>query len=408
MKKTLDQLLSEDGASSLAGRTVAVRVDFNVPLSDDRITDTIRIDRALPTLERLSEARCRTVLLSHLGRPDGAPDPQFSLRPVADYLSDCGLFPARFCPQPSGSDVDAAVADLSDGDVLLLENTRFVEGETANDPALGQAWAAWADHFVTDAFGTAHRAHASTHALPAAVRAKGGSAVAGYLMERELRYLGTALTTPVRPFVAVLGGAKITGKIDVIESLLPKADALLIGGAMANTFFAALGLETGTSLLEADKTELARDLLERGGTKLVLPVDVVCAERITPGAEARVADRSRVEATEAIGDVGPGTRALFREHVMGAGTVVWNGPMGVFEMAPFAAGTIAMAQAAADASKAGTTVIVGGGDSAAAAEAAGVAEEITHISTGGGASLEFLAGRALPGVEILSEAVAEV
>ena len=403
MKKTIDHLLADAGGS-LAGQTIAVRVDFNVPVSDGEIGDTIRVDRSLETLKRLSEAGARSVLLSHLGRPGGRSDPRFSLKPVADYLASVAPGSVHFCPEPSGPAVDEAVGAMGDGDILLLENTRFLPGETDNDPELGRSWAAWADHFLTDAFGTAHRAHASTHALPEAVRARGGSAVAGCLMERELRFLGQALSDPDRPFVAVLGGAKISGKIDVIEALLPKADALLIGGAMANTFFAALGLETGTSLVEPDRVDMARDLLERAGPKLVLPVDVVCGDRIDPDARTQVRERSQVPADEAVGDVGPDTRTLFRDKILAARTVIWNGPMGVFEMAPFAEGTLAVAQGAAEASRQGTTVIVGGGDSAAAAELAGVADDLTHISTGGGASLEFLAGRPLPGVEVLSEA----
>ena len=403
MKKTIDQLLDEAGGT-LAGRTVAVRVDFNVPISEGKVTDSIRVDRSLPTLNRLCEAGARCVLLSHLGRPGGAPDPEFSLAPVAQYLSSVAPGPVHFCDQTAGNGVREAVGALGNGEILLLENTRFVPGETDNDSQLGRSWASWADHFLTDAFGTAHRAHASTHALPEAVRAAGGQAVTGYLMERELRFLGGALTDPERPFVAVLGGAKISGKIDVIEALLPKADALLIGGAMANTFFAALGLEIGASLVEPDRTEMARELLERAGPKLVLPVDVVCADGIAPDASTRVRERSSVEPGEAIGDVGPDTCALFRDRILGAKTVLWNGPMGVFEMAPFAEGTMALARAAAEASRKGVTVVVGGGDSAAAAEAAGVADDITHISTGGGASLEFLAGRNLPGVDVLTEA----
>ena len=403
MKKTLDHFLGRDDSLATPGRTVAVRVDFNVPLSGATITDPTRIDRALPTLERLSGAGLRTVLLSHLGRPKGGPDPQYSLEPVAGYLESLGRFPVGFCSTAVGQEASDAVASLSQGDVLLLENTRFYPGETANDPALAGEWAAWADDFVTDAFGTAHRAHASTDALPRAVRAKGGVACAGLLMERELEFLGGALSDPPRPFVAVLGGAKISGKIDVIEALLPNTDALLVGGAMANTFFSAMGLETGDSLVEPDKVELARDLLERGASRLVLPVDCVVADRIAADAETRVVERSQVSRHESIGDVGPATRELFRTHLLEAATVVWNGPMGVFEMAPFSGGTVAVAEAAAEASDGGTTVIVGGGDSAAAADAAGVAERITHISTGGGASLEFLAGRTLPGVEALSD-----
>lgn len=406
MKKTLDHLLAPDGPFE-PGATVAVRVDFNVPLSGDSITDPTRIDRSMPTLERLADRGARIVLLSHLGRPDGAPDPEYSLAPVARYLTTLDRFPVRFCTATAGPDAADAVASVDPGSALLLENTRFLPGETANDADLGADWAVWTDHYVTDAFGTAHRAHASTDALPRAVREKGGWAVGGLLMERELRFLGNALTEPERPFVAILGGAKISGKIDVIESLLPRTDALLIGGAMANTFFQALGLETGTSLVEPDRVEVARDLLDRGGSSLVLPVDCVVADRIAPDAQPRNAARAEVRPDESIGDIGPGTRDLFRSRLLEAATVVWNGPMGVFEMPPFADGTFAVAEAAAEASDRGSTVIVGGGDSAAAAEAAGVADRITHISTGGGASLEYLAGRSLPGVDVLSDGGAD-
>ncbi|MGI9628826.1 MAG: phosphoglycerate kinase [Longimicrobiales bacterium] len=399
MKKSVNDLLNNVSS----GTTVSVRADFNVPISGALVVDPVRIDRALPTLEKLSAAGVRTVILSHLGRPGGTEDPQFSLGPVATYLATQGNFPVKSASSAVGEDARAAVAALNDGDVLLLENTRFLPGETQNDPSLGAEWASWSDHFVNDAFGTAHRAHASTDALPRAVRAKGGLAVAGLLLELELQYLGKALSDPDRPFVGVLGGAKISGKIDVIEALLPITDSLLIGGAMANTFFRALGLETGNSLVEPDKVELAKDLLDRAGSGLVLPVDCRIGTSIDPGAETTVVDRSDVPENQSIGDIGPTTEALFGERIREAETVVWNGPMGVFEMDNFAGGTFALAEAAAGAADEGTTVIIGGGDSGAAAEAAGVANRITHISTGGGASLEFLAGRPLPGVEALSD-----
>ncbi|RMH14078.1 MAG: phosphoglycerate kinase [Gemmatimonadetes bacterium] len=309
-----------------------------------------------------------------------------------------------FCPETVGPEADARRGALGPGGVLLLENTRFHPQETANDPEWARALAGGARVFVNDAFGAAHRAHASTVGVADAVRRAGGRAAAGYLMERELRFLGEALADPARPFVAVLGGAKISGKIDVVEALLPRVDRLLIGGAMANTFLLALGLDVGASLVEADRVPLAAELMERAGERLLIPVDARVAERIEARAPVRTVARDAVPADGRIADIGPETAALYAAEVEAAGTVLWNGPMGVFEVEGFDEGTRAVAEAAARAAQRGATVVVGGGDSAAAAEAAGVAERLTHVSTGGGASLEFLAGRPLPGVEALSEA----
>lgn len=389
--------------TDLSGRTVVVRADLNVPLDGDVITDDQRIRASLPTLRLLREAGARTVLLSHLGRPKGAPDPRYTLRPVATRLGELLGGPVTFVTEPAGEAARAAVAAMADGDVVLLENTRFLAGDTDNDPGLAASWAALGDLFVNDAFGAAHRAHASTSGLAEAMKARGGAAVAGLLMARELRYLGSALHRPERPFVAILGGAKISGKIDVIDALLPRVDRLLIGGAMANTFLRALGLETGASLVEEDRIDMAREILERAGERLLLPVDCVVATEISEAAATRVVDRSAVGPDDRIGDVGPSTVALYGRELAQARTIVWNGPMGVFEMPPFARGTLGVANAVADACDAGATGVLGGGDSAAAAEEAGVVERLSHVSTGGGASLEFLAGAVLPGVAALDE-----
>ena len=399
MEQTLDDL----GAQVLSGTAVALRADFNVPLDGVRVADPGRIERTIPTIDHLVAAGAKVVILSHLGRPGGRVRAGLTLEPVAGYLKDRLAAPVRFLPCTLGAAVRDAVGGMSAGSVLLLENTRFLPGETANDPALADDWAMWADHFVMDAFGTAHRAHASTDGLPRAVRAKGGQAVAGKLVERELAVLGAALAAPRRPFVAVLGGAKVSGKIDVIKGLLPRVDALLVGGAMANTFFRAMGLETGASLVEAEKTGVALRLLESAGARLVLPVDCVVAPAIEAGADTRAVDRSGIRSGDMVGDIGPMTVRLFAGYLAEAATVVWNGPMGVFEIDGFAQGTRGVAQAAAGAADRDATVIVGGGDSAAAAHAAGVAARISHISTGGGAALDLLAGKELPGVAALSE-----
>lgn len=400
MRKTT---LSDLVTTELTGRTVLVRADLNVPLDGDRITDQTRVTASLPTLEYLVEAGARVVLLSHLGRPKGKPLPEFSLAPVARRLDELLAGNVAFIGESTGPAVTDAVRRLADGDVVLLENTRFLAGETTNDEALAAQWAELADLFVNDAFGAAHRAHASTAGLAAAVRARGGQAVAGLLMAKELQFLGAALDDPERPFVAILGGAKISGKIDVIEALLSRVDRLLIGGAMANTFFRALGLEIGASLVEEDRVDVARETLRRAGDKILLPVDCVVADEIAATASVEVVPRNAVQAHHRIADVGPATRELFAREIAGARTVVWNGPMGVFELEPFAAGTVALAEAAATACDGGATVVLGGGDSAAAAAQAGVTNRLTHVSTGGGASLEFLAGADLPGVSSLSD-----
>jgi phosphoglycerate kinase len=400
-KRTLAQLTDGD----LEGKTVLVRADLNVPLSDaGEVTDDTRIRATVPTLRKLVEAGARVVLFSHLGRPKGGPDPRYSIRPVLPVLSELARAPVAFCDVPAGDAVARKVKAVRTGEILLLENTRFLAGDEGNDPALAKSWAELADIFVNDAFGAAHRAHASTAGVALAVRERGGLAVSGLLMERELKFLSEALEEPERPFVAILGGAKISGKIDVIQALLPRADRLLVGGAMANTFFRALGLEVGASLIEEDRVVLARDTLEQAGDKLMLPVDCVVAPELKEGAVTRDAPRDGVVPGERIGDIGPASREVFAREIARARTVVWNGPMGVFETKPFDAGTVAMAHAVATATDRGALTVVGGGDSVSAVEAAGVAERITHISTGGGASLELLAGEELPGVTALSDA----
>ncbi len=395
--------LSDLADADLRGRRVLVRVDYNVPLSAEGLaSDTTRVDATLPTLERLRAAGARTILVSHLGRPDGAPDPAGSLAPVAALLAErLGVPVPLLAEAPDGNALLDRVEGLTDGDVALMENIRFHSGETRNDPALGAALGRLGEIFVGDAFGVAHRAHASNVGAAQAIRDRGGRAVAGLLMERELLFLRKAIQAPERPFVAVMGGAKISGKIDLIEAILPLVDRILIGGAMANTFFRALGLETGRSLVEEDRVEMARGLMERAGDTLLLPVDAVVAEEIEAGADVREVDRTDVEPRDRIGDIGPLSRAIFGKAILDARTVLWNGPMGVFELPPFAEGTLHMAGAIAEATDRGSTTVVGGGDSAAAAEAAGVTDRMSHISTGGGASLDLLAGKPLPGVEVL-------
>ncbi len=395
--------LADVPASALAAGLTVVRFDLNAPLEDGQVSDDTRLRAVVPTLETLRDAGARSVLLSHLGRPEGRAVAELSLRPVAERLSELTAAPVTFVPAVSGPEVERAAREVGPGEALLLENTRFLPGETANDPELAASWASLGSVYVNDAFGAAHRAHASTEGVARAVRADGGVAVAGPLMERELRFLGRVMTEPERPFVAVLGGAKISGKIDVVEALLERVDRLVIGGAMANTFFLALGLETGGSLVEDDRVELARDLLERAGDRLMLPIDVRVADALTESATVIEVERSRVGSDDVIGDIGPMSLGMFAEVLAGARTVVWNGPMGVFEMKNFAAGTVELAEHVAQATSAGALTVVGGGDSAAAVREAGVYDRISHVSTGGGASLEFLAGERLPGVEALSD-----
>jgi phosphoglycerate kinase len=380
------------------GARVFVRVDYNVPLEGATITDDTRIRASLPTLEALRKQGARLVLASHLGRPKKGPDPAFSLKPAAARLSELLGAPVTMAPDCVGPEVAALAGALGEGGVLLLENVRFHPEEEKNDPAFAAQLVkdSGATIFVNDAFGSAHRAHASTEGVAHHV----ATSVAGLLMDKELRYLGMAVEAPERPFVAVLGGAKVSDKIEVIESLLPRVDALLVGGGMAYTFFRAQGIDTQKSLVEADKIDLARGLLERAAGKLRLPVDHVVASAFKEDAERKTLPVAETPEGWMGLDIGPQTAKAFADEAGRAKLVLWNGPMGVFELAPFAEGTLAMARALADSPG---TSIVGGGDSVAAVTRMGLAEKIDHVSTGGGASLEFLSGEPLPGVACLRE-----
>jgi phosphoglycerate kinase len=395
-KKTVRHLTEEQ----LRGKRALVRADFNVPLDENcEITDDTRIRAAVPTLNYLIERGARPVVLSHLGRPNGKQTLKYSLQPVAKRLAELVSAKILFVESTDTDEAMKASAELGDNEILLLENTRFLVGEETNDPRLARALAELGDFFVNDAFGAAHRAHASTTGVASRLR----PAVAGLLMERELDFLGNALADPKRPFVTILGGAKISGKIDVIERLIEKVDALLIGGAMACTFFRAMGFETGRSLVEDDKVEIARALLERAGTRIILPHDATVAPALDNSARAHAVPRDGIPSDEAMFDIGPGTAESYGRAIGSAETVLWNGPMGVFETPPFDKGTLAVAEAMAAATGRGATTIVGGGDSVAAVARAGLAGRMTHVSTGGGASLEFLEGKKLPGVEVLDD-----
>lgn len=384
--------------AEIAGQRALVRVDFNVPLDEaGRVADDTRIVAALPTITALLDGGASVVLMAHFGRPKGAPDPRYTLAPVAARLAELLPRPVHFLDVTVGERAVEATQNLASGEVLLLENTRFLAGEEKNEEALSYQMAQLGDFYVNDAFGAAHRAHASTAGVAKFCR----PAVAGLLMEKELAYLGGALAAPQRPFVAILGGSKISGKIDVVEALLPKVDTLLIGGAMACTFFRAMGFETGTSLVEPDRLEMAKDLLARAGDKLVLPEDATIAPAMDAGAQASAVDRDAIPVGQAMFDIGPKSVARYCALVEGARTVLWNGPMGVFEKPPFDAGTRAVAEAMARATGLGATTIIGGGDSAAAVADAGLDAQMSHVSTGGGASLEFLEGKDLPGVSAL-------
>lgn len=375
------------------GKKVLVRVDFNVPIKDGIVTDDTRIQAALPTLNYLLEQSAALILCSHLGRPKDGPDPKYSMAPVASHLSAVLGKPVSFAEDCVGPVAEKAAARLQPGDVLVLENTRFHPEETKNNPEMSRQLAALADVYVNDAFGSAHRAHASTEGV-----AKFLPAVAGFLMEEEIRYLGQAIADPKRPFVAILGGAKISDKIGVIRNLLSQADQVLVGGGMANTFFKAQGYPVGQSLVEDEVLDTARELLQMGGAKLRLPVDVVIADRFEAQAAFKVMPMGPVPDGWRILDIGPESVALFGKTLAGAGTIVWNGPMGVFEFPEFAKGTIGLAKAVA---ASGAVSIIGGGDSVAAINQAGLEAKITHISTGGGASLEMLEGLVLPGLAAL-------
>jgi phosphoglycerate kinase len=394
-KRTLASL----DPARLDGQRVLVRVDFNVPIKDGVVTDASRIRAGLPTIQYLRDKGARVVLCSHLGRPKGGPDPKYSMQPVVRELERLLGAPVQFLADPAAPDAAATVRRLPRGAVALLENTRFHPGEEANAADLAAVYAALGDLYVNDAFGSAHRAHATTEGVARLLK----PAVSGFLMERELTYLGEALGAPRRPFVAILGGAKVSGKVDLIEALLPKVDRILIGGAMACTFFKAMGLETGTSLVEADRVTMAADLIRRAGNKLLLPTGAVIAQALSATAPTQSVPREGIPAGWAMYDIDATSVAGFRAEILAAGTVVWNGPMGVFETPPFDRGTRSIAQAMADATALGVVTVVGGGDSAAAVAEAGLTGRMSHVSTGGGASLEFLEGKPLPGVAALDE-----
>ena len=396
MKRTLESL--DPGA--LDGQRALVRVDFNTPIEDGRVSDDTRIRAALPTIRYLREKGARVVLLSHLGRPKGERNEKYSLKPVVHELERLLGAPVTFLPDPASEEAVVATRRLPRGGVAVGENTRFYPGEEKNDQELARKFASLGDFYVNDAFGSAHRAHASTEAVAHLLK----PAVSGFLMEKELRYLGDALHDPRRPFVAVLGGAKISGKIDLIGALLHKVDQILIGGAMACTFFRAMGLETGTSLVEEDRVEMAAALLKQGGRKIVLPAGAVVAQKLEANTETRTVKRDAIPDGWAVYDIDPMTEQDFSAAIDQAGTVIWNGPMGVFETPPFDHGTMAIASAMARATAKGAITIVGGGDSAAAVAQAGLEDQMTHVSTGGGASLEFLEGKTLPGVAALDDA----
>ncbi len=380
---------------ALDGKRAVVRVDFNVPLKNGKVTDDTRLRASLPTIQYLRDKGARVVLLSHLGRPKGGPDPQYSLMQIVRNLEQLLGAPVEFIPDPVAG--VATTRRLPRGGVALVENTRFWPGEEKNDVELAKTFAALGDLYVNDAFGSAHRAHSSTEAVAHLLK----PAVAGFLMEKELQYLGELLQNPRHPFVAVLGGAKISGKIDVIRSLVPRVEELLIGGAMACTFFRAMGLEVGDSLVEPDRIALAKDLLATSGKKLILPRGALIAPSLERASEHRSVPIDAIPKGWAVFDIDETTQHDFRARLLRAKTIFWNGPMGVFETPPFDAGTRAIANALVDAGKQGAVTVVGGGDSVAAV--AGMEDKLTHVSTGGGASLEFLEGKELPGVAALED-----
>jgi len=379
----------------LRGKRVLMRVDFNVPMEAGKVTDDKRIRASLPTIQFVLEQGASLVLMSHLGRPKGGPDPEFSLKAASEVLAGLLGRAVRMAPDCVGREVQRMAEALKPGEVLMLENTRFHAGEEKNDLDLAKAMAALGDVFVNDAFGSAHRAHSSTegvaHFLPA---------VSGFLMQQELEYLGRATSKPEHPFIAILGGAKISDKIAVVENLLTKCDKLIIGGGMANTFLAAKGYAMQDSLVETTSVDTARSIIAKAGAKLILPMDAIIADKFAAEAQSKLVDVDKVPAGWRIMDIGPRSIEEFKAALQGARLIVWNGPMGVFEMPKFAEGTFAIAKLLA---ASGATTVIGGGDSASAVKKAGVAKQMTHVSTGGGASLEFLEGKELPGVAALQD-----
>jgi 3-phosphoglycerate kinase len=394
-KKTVAQL-------DVKGKRVLVRVDFNVPLDEQlQVTDDRRVRSAVPTIKSIIDRGGKAILMSHLGRPKAGPEKKFSLKPAAEALSKILNKPVMLATDCVGPEAEKAVAGMKDGDVVLLENTRFHKEEEKNDPAFAEQLAKLGDLYVNDAFGTAHRQHASTYGVPEKLGA--GKRVSGFLIEKELKFLGDALDKPKRPFIAILGGAKVSDKIAVIENLLAKADTILIGGAMAYTFFLAQGKTVGKSLSEKNKVDLAKSLIEKAGGKILLPVDTVVAATMADDAKTQIVEGNIPDDLEGF-DIGPRTAKLYADKIKAAKTIVWNGPMGVFEKKPFVNGTKVVAEALAEATAAGATTIIGGGDSAAAIEDFGLAEKVSHVSTGGGASLEFLEGKGFPCIDILDNA----
>ncbi|MBI5698874.1 phosphoglycerate kinase [Candidatus Saganbacteria bacterium] len=395
-KKTVEDI------KELKGRKVLVRVDFNVPLDDKQnITDDTRIRAAIPTIKYLSDKGARVILVSHLGRPKNGPEDKFRLAPAAKRLSELLKKPVAATKDCIGVDVDKAVAALKDGDVLLLENVRFYKEEEKNDPEFAKKLASLAEIYVNDAFGTAHRAHASTEGVTKYLKG-----YAGFLMEKEIKFLGHLIENPARPFVAILGGAKISGKIDVIKNLLPKVDTLIIGGGMAYTFFKARNVEVGKSIVEADKIPLAKEILKQAidlNKTIMLPIDHVIADKFDANANSQIVTRAGILPEWQGMDIGPETVTKFGHAIKKAKTIFWNGPMGVFEFDKFAKGTMAIAKLVAEATEKGAVSVIGGGDSVAAIEKAGLADKISHISTGGGASLEFVEGKTLPGIACLQD-----
>lgn len=394
-KVTIDDL-------QLKGKRVLVRVDFNVPIESGKVSDDTRIRESLPTIKKIISEGGKTILMSHLGRPKGGFDPKYSLKPVAEHLSNLLNMPVKFAPDCIGEEVKKMVAELKDGEVLLLENVRFHPEEEKNDENFAKELASIADVYINDAFGSAHRAHASTEGVARFVE----ETAIGYLMQKEIEYLSKALLNPEKPYIAILGGAKVSDKIQVIKNLMEKVDAFLIGGGMANTFLKAKGYEVGKSLVEEDKIDFAKEILneaEKRDIKFILPVDCVIADKFANDANSEIVSVDKVKPDWMILDIGPGTVKMFYEILKDAKMVVWNGPMGVFEFENFAKGTFEVARFLAEITQKGAVTIVGGGDSASAIAKVGLSDKVSHVSTGGGASLEFLEGKILPGIAAIRD-----